>query len=120
MIKITIIVIMIAEKSALGLIAVCVDTFPPIRCEVGEVSGVSAGYLESLEQLSYLLLHLQVLALQVKDLALTVSIDLLQQLSQVVNVVHEGLFTGLKLVYAVLQLPIKHSQISKCGNKNIQ
>jgi hypothetical protein len=34
--------------------------------------------------------------------------------------VHEGLFTCLKLVYAVLQLPKKHSQISKCGNKNIQ
>ncbi len=67
-ITITIIVDMITEKAAssgafLRLIAVCVDAVAPIGREVSKVGRIGARYLECLEQLSYLHLHVQVIAL---------------------------------------------------------
>lgn len=69
--------------------------------------GVAARDFKCFKELVNLLFFLDVFVFEVGYLVLSVSINLLQELSQIVDVVHERLFAGLELVNAVLQLSIK-------------
>ncbi len=71
------------------LIGASVDTISPIGCDLGEVSGVLARYLKGLEQLSNLCLHTEVLALKVDQFGLSISVNLLKELSKVIDVIDE-------------------------------
>lgn len=69
--------------------------------------GVAASDFKCFKELVNLLFFLDVFVFEVGYLVLSVSINLLQELSQIVDVIHERLFAGLELVNAVLQLSIK-------------
>ena len=69
--------------------------------------GVAASDFKCFKELFNLLFFLDVFVFEVGYLVLSVSINLLQELSQIVDVVHERLFACLELVNAVLQLSIK-------------
>lgn len=69
--------------------------------------GIAAGDLKSFKELIDLLFLLSVLALEIGYFVLAVSIDLLQELSQIVYVVDERLLSSLEFVDTVLQLSIR-------------
>ena len=69
--------------------------------------GIAAGDLKSFKELIDLLFLLSVFALEIGYFVLAVSIDLLQELSQIVYVVDERLLSSLEFVDTVLQLSIR-------------
>ena len=69
--------------------------------------GIATGDLKSFKELIDLLFLLSVLALEIGYFVLAVSIDLLQELSQIVDVVDERLLSSLEFVDTVLQLSIR-------------
>lgn len=69
--------------------------------------GIATGDLKSFKELIDLLFLLSVLALEIGYFVLAVSIDLLQELSQIVYVVDERLLSSLEFVDTVLQLSIR-------------
>ena len=71
------------------------------------MSGIAAGDLKSFKELIDLLFLLSVFALEIGYFVLAVSIDLLQELSQIVYVVDERLLSSLEFVDTVLQLSIR-------------
>jgi hypothetical protein len=66
---------------------VSVDTIRPIRSDLGEVGRVLAGYLKGLKQLSNLCLHTEVLALKVDQFSFSIGVNLLKELSKVIDVI---------------------------------
>lgn len=90
----------------ISLVAGGIDTIRPIGCDLCKMGRVLTRYLEGLEQLSNLCLHGKVLTLKVDQLGLSIGVNLLKELSKVVDVINKGLLVSLELVHAVLKLSI--------------